>query len=71
MFLEGGLEFGAGGGEVLEELDGAGELDDEGLVGSRLGGAVSICVEEGAAGGALFVEDVALRTRWCRRAGRG
>ena len=32
------------------------------LSGSRLGGAVSMCVEEGGAGGALFVEYVALRT---------
>ena len=54
--FEGGLELGAGGGEVLQEFGLAGELDDEGLV---LRGGEHL-VEEGAAGGALFVDDVAL-----------
>ncbi len=43
-------------GEVLEKFDLAGELGDEGLV-------VRACehlVEEGAAGGALLIDDVAL-----------
>ena len=54
--FERGLKLRAGGGEVLQELDLAGELDDEGLV---LGRGEHL-VEEGAAGGALFVDDVAL-----------
>ena len=58
--FEGGLELGAGGGEVLEELDGTGELDDEGLIGRAAGGGGEHGVEEGAAGGALLIEDVAL-----------
>ena len=50
---EGGLEFGAGVGEVLEELGLVGELDEEGAV--LVGGEHA--VEEGGAGGAFFVED--------------
>ena len=52
---DGGLEQGAGGGEVLEQLDGAGELDDEGLVGVAIGRGGEHGVEEGGAGGALLV----------------
>ena len=54
--LEGGLKQGAGRGEVLQELGLGGELHDEGLVlrsGEHL-------IEEGAAGGALLVDDLAL-----------
>ncbi len=54
--FEGSLELGTRVGEVLEELGLTGELDDEGLI---LGRGEHL-VEEGAAGGALFVDDAAL-----------
>jgi len=53
--LEAGLEPGLGAGDVLQEVGLAGELDDEGLVAAGDG-----VVEEGEAGGALFVNRVAL-----------
>ena len=54
--IDGGLEFLAGRGEALEELDFAIEMDDEGFV---LVFAKDV-VEEGAAGGEFLVEDAAL-----------
>ena len=54
--LESSLKQWAGRGDVLQKLRLRGKLHDEGLVlrrGEHL-------VEEGAAGGALFVDDVAL-----------
>jgi len=54
--IDGGLEFLAGRGEVLEELDFAIEMDDEGFV---LVFAKDV-VEERAAGREFLVEDAAL-----------
>jgi hypothetical protein len=54
--IDGGLEFLARRGEVLEELDFAIEMDDEGFV---LVLAKDV-VEEGAAAGEFLVEDAAL-----------
>ena len=54
--IDGGLEFLTGRGEVLEELDFAIEMDDEGFV---LVLAKDV-VEEGAAAGEFLVEDAAL-----------
>jgi len=54
--IDGGLEFLARGGEVLEEFDLVIEVDEEGFVFIFAEDAV----EEGAAGGALLIEDAAL-----------
>ena len=54
--LEGRAEFLARGGEVLEQLHFVVEMDEEGFVFIFAEGAI----EEGVAGGALFVEDAAL-----------
>lgn len=51
-------DAGGGRGGVLEEVDLAAELDDEGLVRRRL---IEDVAEEGGARGALFLECVALR----------
>jgi len=56
--LEALLELGAGVGDVLEELDGSGELNDEGFVRRASGsGRGEHVFEELGAGGALGVED--------------
>ncbi len=54
--LERLLEFGAGGGDVLQERDGVCELDEERLIAVRC----EHFVEEGRAGGAFVVEHVTL-----------
>jgi hypothetical protein len=65
--IEGGAKFGAGGGEVLEEIGFVGELDEEGLVGSGAAGgrchhlALHHFVQEGFAGSALVFEGTADR----------
>ena len=54
--IDGCLEFLARGGEVLEEFDFVIEMDEEGFVFVF----TENVVEEGAAGGALLIEDAAL-----------
>jgi hypothetical protein len=55
-FLERGLKFGAGSGEVLQEFYLARELDDAGLIA----GSGEHLFEKSSAGGSLLVEDTAL-----------
>ena len=54
--IDGGLEFLARGGEVLEEFDFVIEMDEEGFVFAFAEDAI----EEGTAGGAFLVEEAAL-----------
>jgi hypothetical protein len=54
--IDGGLEFLAGRGDVLEEFDFVIEVDEEGFVLVFAEDAI----EEGAAGGAFLIEDAAL-----------